>query len=313
VWGTTPIDPLFEKTVLVETHTPDEIPDLLAEEGLRDMWMEIVSGGGKVHLAAEKIVLVVASEQGAVLQEAQLQMLLLLHWLERVLGWDDEIDDEEADDEEEADDDETERAEPKAHAGKAAKPAVRHPATNPSTAFPPSIDITEPPTTAAPTVASVAVIGVAGLIAATLAGAVYSLLSFIIPLIYLTFLLTIALGATVGCSVSAAAKRCRLHPGLTTSVVAGLAGMVGGYVAWLVWLGLLFEFDFALWLPFDVVRIAAELSQEGVWSVFGWTPLGGALGAFWVFELLLVVASAAFTGYQGTRFDEAAGAVFTQF
>lgn len=141
---------------------------------------------------------------------------------------------------------------------------------------------------------------------AAVGGWLYGLADLWCPIIYLNFLMTLALGFGVGWLTLQLAKAARLRNASLAGLIGLLAGSVGLYAAWCGWLsGMLVRlFDRtwadAVWQPDRVLHGIQLFGEHGAWSVgSGSDPVSGLpLYGVWVMEAMIVVGAAAVVPYR---------------
>lgn len=142
----------------------------------------------------------------------------------------------------------------------------------------------------------------AGLLVAVILGALYGVLDFYIPIIYLNIIMTVGVGAGVGYTLYRAARALRIrNPGLVL-VLGAVCGLVADYVAFVTWLLPVFDWQVLLWHPVWVARALSAVAEIGVWGLSkGSTVSGGFLYTVWGVELLIIVGMAALLPYSFLR------------
>lgn len=129
----------------------------------------------------------------------------------------------------------------------------------------------------------------AGLAAASILGFVYAYSTFYIPIIYFNFLLTYFFGFSIGYAVGKVGSLGKVRNGRVLLLAAIGMGVVGIYFAWVFWIaaaseGGLWSYNLSsLWLFIQLI------AMEGAWSVFGYTPTGGALYLVWLVEAAIIL------------------------
>jgi hypothetical protein len=129
-------------------------------------------------------------------------------------------------------------------------------------------------------------------------GWVYGVAIYWIPFVYIAFLLPIALGFGLGTSIAFLGRLGKVRsPGFCA--LAGLAaGGLAEWIQWQVWLDQLVgpEPIAALGGTWAAVNAVAE---QGAWSLFSWTPTGGALWTIWGLEGLVIVGGTSLVAMGG--------------
>ena len=135
--------------------------------------------------------------------------------------------------------------------------------------------------------ASIPMMIISAAIAAPLLAAVYGYAIYFIPFVYLNFFITVFFGVLLGVAVSFAARAGKCRNPAAAGTLALLAGLAGVYLSWVAWFhagtGSLLLAPGELW---SAIRLIAAY---GPWTIFGWTPTGGAAYAIWGLEALMIV------------------------
>ncbi len=148
---------------------------------------------------------------------------------------------------------------------------------------------------------------VAGSAGAVLLGALYAALIYWIPFVFLLFFLTFGLGIVLGAMSGALAAVGKIrHNGVTTQL-AFVVSLVAYYVHWVVWMDLMTGEMF--FKPDELWILMNRIAEVGAWSIFGWTPQGGALWAIWGLEGIIIVGMGTIGAHAATDvpFCEATG------
>jgi hypothetical protein len=123
---------------------------------------------------------------------------------------------------------------------------------------------------------------------------VYSYATSFIPFIYLNFLLTGFLGLGVGAVVAMGGGFGKIRNRKVVIALAVVTALITCYIAWVVTVYLWLDSEVFIFNPIDLVTIIQVVAQEGVWSLKGATPTGGALYAVWGIEAAVIVAASYF-------------------
>ena len=140
-----------------------------------------------------------------------------------------------------------------------------------------------------------------GLLGAVLGGAIYGIAIFHIPYVYLNALITLAFGGVVGYLVGVGATVGKVRNPSFVLWGGVLAGLVAEYAGWVSWV---YAASGQTALVLDPASLGAVLSRaadQGVWSLFGWTPTGVALYAIWFIEGVLIVGMCALVAVAQVR------------
>lgn len=110
-----------------------------------------------------------------------------------------------------------------------------------------------------------------GVAFAMAASFVYAIAVFRCPIIYVSFVLPIGFGISIGLVVTRTAKRLKLHQAAVLRAIGLTAGTIGLYMAWVNWLTLLVGDEAArrplMTHPAAIGRAMLLLYQTGTWSV----------------------------------------------
>jgi len=126
-----------------------------------------------------------------------------------------------------------------------------------------------------------------GGIAGVVLGAVYGLLIYYIPFVYINAIITFVFGAALAMSVGTCAKLGKIRNAGVVTVLALLVGAAAYYVHWFIWVERMSGAQ--LIDPGQIWSFVATMNALGPWSIFGWTPTGFALWAIWGIEALVIV------------------------
>ena len=139
---------------------------------------------------------------------------------------------------------------------------------------------------------------IVGALVAVPLGVVYAFGTNYIPIVYVNFLLTLALGAAIGGAVGLGAKVGRVRNVPVASLAGAAMGLVGLYVAWatdpvarfggddaLAQLGITWLFDpRALWVYMQIFY------ENGFWGMSDGAPVSGIfLGIVWLAEAGMIL------------------------
>ena len=127
--------------------------------------------------------------------------------------------------------------------------------------------------------------------AALVLGALYGILSFINPFVYVNFLGAIFLGVGVGMAVGKSAGWGSVRNTKIIMAAGALAGVLTLYAAWVGWLFAGTEFTEIIARPGDIFATMGFLGEVGVYEIFGFAPTGGVLYAIWGIEAAIIVGS----------------------
>lgn len=139
----------------------------------------------------------------------------------------------------------------------------------------------------------------AGILSSLLLGVVYGYAIYYIPFIYLNFFITAFYGGIVGVLVGKAGYLGKVRNTKVILIMGVLFGVVAEYIGWTFWIHALSEQELLIFDPGEMFLIISELADGGIWSIFGWTPTGGALYAIWVIEALIIIICATLAALYG--------------
>lgn len=124
-------------------------------------------------------------------------------------------------------------------------------------------------------------------------GAIYGYLIWYNPFIYINFLATMACGGLCGVAVGWAAKSTKVRNGWFVALFGLAVGLFSLYSGWVAWIHALSEQSyFSPTSPQEMFLLIDAIAEDGAWSVFDWTPTGGALYTIWTIEAIMIVGSA---------------------
>jgi hypothetical protein len=127
-------------------------------------------------------------------------------------------------------------------------------------------------------------------------GFAYTYLSTWIPLIYLRalFLFGMALGTgmVLGTLGTVAAVR-------NTPLMFALGAVISASAVYCQWIAYFHANSSpGIWLvdPSEMWAMLGLMAKTGVWTIFDWTPTGGALWAFWIVEAAIITGGTLLVG-----------------
>ena len=136
-----------------------------------------------------------------------------------------------------------------------------------------------------------------GAVAAVVLGLVYAYSTEYIPLVYLNMLLVIAYGAGVGACVHFGAKWGKVRNGSLLLLGGAVAGLMAEYTNWVWWVFAYTKQEVFIYMPADLWQAIQDVNEQGAWSVFGSTPTGWELWAYWGLEALVIVGLSSFAAW----------------
>ena len=120
-------------------------------------------------------------------------------------------------------------------------------------------------------------------------GAVYGIIDFYSPIIYLNVVAVCGAGAATGAALRTCLRIGKVRNNGYTLLIGLIAGVVALYGSWVTWLAALTEWEVILVSPLDIVPFAQILAIDGVWEMKGTTPTGAGLYSIWGIEALLLI------------------------
>lgn len=117
----------------------------------------------------------------------------------------------------------------------------------------------------------------------------YAYLSEWIPLIYLRALFLAGLVFATGFALGMLGNLAKVR---NTGLLAGLGLLIGGgavYAEWVAFFHANLNSQALLLDPGLIWSVMGRMAESGAWEIFGWTPTGGALWAFWIVEAAIIV------------------------
>lgn len=129
-----------------------------------------------------------------------------------------------------------------------------------------------------------------GAVGALVLGLVYAYADNYIPLVYLNLLLVVAYGCGVGACVHYGAKLGKVRNVPLLLLGGFVAGLMAEYSNWVWWVYAYSKQEVLVYMPSDLWQVIQEVNEQGAWSVFGSTPTGVELWAYWGLEALVIVA-----------------------
>ena len=129
-----------------------------------------------------------------------------------------------------------------------------------------------------------------GAVGALVLGLVYAYADDYIPLVYFNLLLVVAYGCGVGACVHFGAKLGKVRNVPLLLLGGFVAGLMAEYSNWVWWVYAYSKQEVLVYMPADLWQVIQEVNEQGAWSVFGSTPTGVELWAYWGLEALVIVA-----------------------
>jgi len=144
-----------------------------------------------------------------------------------------------------------------------------------------------------------------GLGVGPLLGALYAIVTHLIPVNNFDFVITILFGGVLGFGVARVMSRFHVRNPVVTYGVVVLSALVAHYVGWVVWVLLVVGEvpdlgALVLFFPPALFEIVAEIADVGTWTYRGRAVTGATLWIAWSVELLFVVGAAAIGAFMDT-------------
>lgn len=138
-----------------------------------------------------------------------------------------------------------------------------------------------------------------GALAAVILGAIYGLLIYWIPFVYINALVTFGFGIVLGAAIGSLGKLGKLRNNNVITIIALLISVLAYYTHWVVWMkgfsgGYVLE-------PGILWQLILLIADQGAWSIFDWTPTGWAIWTIWGIEAVMIVGIGSFAA--GTIID----------
>jgi len=138
---------------------------------------------------------------------------------------------------------------------------------------------------------------IAGTVAGCFGDALYSVLNFYNPFIYINILATIGFGVVVGGCVTWGSTRGHIRFPSLTHVMAIGTSVVGIYFSWIVYIFFLSGDEGIVVVdPISLASVVQTLANLGVWDIKGMQPTGWQLYACWGVEAALICGFAYSSG-----------------
>lgn len=127
----------------------------------------------------------------------------------------------------------------------------------------------------------------------------YGIIIAVCPVIYLNVIISIGFAMLIGIGVKLASKVFRMHHKKSLAIWSIVFGLIGSYFSWVFYLLVHISthsiFDLAndhfllLIQPIYVIELIVEVSETGLWSVFGISFDGWRLWFVWGLEFLIML------------------------
>ena len=139
----------------------------------------------------------------------------------------------------------------------------------------------------------------AGTASAAILGAVYGYAIYLIPFIYLNFIITIFFGGALGFVVGKMGAMGKVRNGLAMMGFGLLIGIIGEYFGWVFWIHAASEQEVLDFNPGNIFYTMGDIAENGLWGIFGWVPTGAALYIIWVIEAAIIIGAATLAVFMG--------------
>lgn len=126
--------------------------------------------------------------------------------------------------------------------------------------------------------------------AALLAGALYGVVDYYNPLIYVNFLGTLFLSVIVGGITFRRLTSGRIRSRVVSTLIGLLVATVMCYGAWVAYIFALSEWDALVVDPLSLFEVIQVVATNGVWSIKKHTPTGWELYLAWLIEAGVIYA-----------------------
>jgi len=151
----------------------------------------------------------------------------------------------------------------------------------------------------------------AGLATGVLGGAVYGVLDWWVPFIYILVFATIGLGLGQAYAVSQLLRVFKMRNAVVGTACGLGCGLFAYYGAWIGWIFAGSDWDLLVFSPVAIFDIARLISETGTWGLSSGDPVSGIfLLGFWLVEagIIIVPSVLAGRGCCKTPFNEKVGA-----
>ena len=130
-----------------------------------------------------------------------------------------------------------------------------------------------------------------GVVGAVVFAIIYGYATFYIPFIYLNFFLTLGLGIGVGLLVGFGGKFGKVRNSKMLLIFGFIFGLFAEYANWVSWIFAYSKEEILILNPSDMINMIQLLSENGAWSIFGWTPTGVEIYAIWGIEAVIIIGT----------------------
>jgi len=130
-----------------------------------------------------------------------------------------------------------------------------------------------------------------GAVGALIFGVIYGYAIFYIPFIYLNFFITLGFGGGVGFLIGIGGKLGKVRNSNALLFFGFIFGLFAEYVGWSSWILAASEQETLLVTPSSILSVIQTVSENGAWSIFGWTPTDTALYIIWVIEAVIIIGT----------------------
>lgn len=123
-------------------------------------------------------------------------------------------------------------------------------------------------------------------------GFIYGFAIWYIPFIYLNFFITIGFGFGSGFVAGMMGYWGKIRNKSFMLLMGLLTGLLAEYFGWVFWIYAASEQEVLTFAPGEIFYFLGQLTDTGVWSIFGATPTGGVLITIWIVEALIIIGAA---------------------
>jgi len=128
-----------------------------------------------------------------------------------------------------------------------------------------------------------------GIIAAIVLGALYGIIVYYMPIVYVNVLLTFGVGIAVGATVRKVAMAQQIRNVPLVLLLALICGLVAEYAAFIGWVAAVTSWNVILFNPQKLWIVLDAIAEQGVWSLKKSTVKGPFLVGIWIVEAIVVV------------------------
>lgn len=138
-----------------------------------------------------------------------------------------------------------------------------------------------------------------GLVVAIVSGALYGVIVYYMPIVYVNVLLTFGVGIGLGMIVGKMAMAQHIRNVPVVLFLALLCGIVAEYAAFVSWVYVVTSQQVLVLNPSELLLILEAIAETGVWSLKNSTVKGGFLIGIWCIEALVIIGGTVQLAYSG--------------